>query len=82
VTFFLDSLSQNGTVWRISIQCSAWCGGMLMIGCWPSRSTVSQYFKRVNLEMDSKVPIMRTWMCLLCQFKDSLARCDGAKLEI
>jgi hypothetical protein len=32
--------------------------------------------------MDSKVPIMRTWMCLLCQFKDSLARCDGARLEI
>jgi hypothetical protein len=53
-----------------------------MIGCWPSRSTVSQYFKRVNLEMDSEVPIMHTWMCLLCQFTDTLARCDGARLEI
>jgi hypothetical protein len=37
------------------------CGGLLMMGCLPSSSTMLLHHDRVNVEMHSKAMIVQTW---------------------
>jgi len=63
LTLILHSSSQNRSVSRIPFGCHARCGGMLMMGCLPSSSTVSPHCDRVNSEMHSEAVIERVWRC-------------------
>jgi len=61
LTLFLHSLSQTRSLSRIPFGCHARCGGVLMISCLPSSSTISPHHDRVNSEIHSKAMIEQIW---------------------
>ena len=60
-TSFLPSPSQNRSFSWIPCGYHARCGGVLLMGCLPSSSTVAPHHDRVNLEMHSEAVIERVW---------------------
>jgi len=74
LTLFLRSSSQNGSFSGILFGYYARCGGVLMMGCLPSSSTVSPHRDRVNLEMDSEAVIVRTWRLIVRVWRYALWR--------
>ena len=65
LTLFLHSLSQDCFFSRMPFGWHARCGGLSIMGCLPSTSSVSQHRDGVNLEMHSEALIERvsryTW---------------------
>ena len=54
----------------------------MMMGCLPSRYTISPHRDRVNLKMHSEAVIVRVWRPRLCEFGDTPGGCDRASLNI
>jgi hypothetical protein len=79
LTLFLRSSSQNRSFSRIPFGYHARCGGVFMMGCLPSSSTVSPHRDRVNLEMHSEAVTERVWRPESSEFGDTL---DRASLEM
>jgi len=61
LTLFLWTTSQNCSFPTIPFGCLARCGSVLMMGCPPSSSAISQQNDRVNWGMYSKAVIEQYW---------------------
>jgi len=61
LTIFLRSSSQNHSVSRIPFGWHARCGGVLMMSCLLSISTVSPHLDRMNTDIHSEAVIEQVW---------------------